>query len=192
LKITLIQGHPDSEGGHFGNALADAYARGARAGGHELRPVEVAELSFPLLRSQREFEDGAPPDSIKAVQRTIAWSDHLVIIFPLWLGSMPALLKGFLEQAFRPAFVVHTEPDGRSKRPLKGKSARVIVTMGMPALAYRWFFRAHGLKNLERNILSFVGIRPVRATLIGGIESLSPLRRSKWLQRIENLGARAG
>jgi putative NADPH-quinone reductase len=145
-----------------------------------------------LLRSQREFEDGTPPESIEVAQRTIAWSDHLVIIYPLWLGSMPALLKGFLEQVFRPVFVMQTEPDGGSKRPLKGKSARVIVTMGMPALAYRWFFRAHGLKSLERNILSFVGIRPMRATLIGGIESLSPVRRSKWLQRIENLGARAG
>jgi putative NADPH-quinone reductase len=76
-------------------------------------------------------------------------------------------------------------------RPLRGKSARIIVTMGMPALVYRWYFGAHGLKNLERNILGFVGIKPVRATLIGLIDNIDAKKRERWLRKVETLGQRA-
>jgi putative NADPH-quinone reductase len=54
-RITILQGHPDPRGHHFGNALVEAYADGARAGGHEVRCIEVAKLAFPLLRSAEEF-----------------------------------------------------------------------------------------------------------------------------------------
>ena len=56
------------------------------------------------------------------------------------------------------------------KKLLGGRSARLVVTMGMPALVYRWYFRAHSIKALERNILGFVGIAPIDETLIGSIE----------------------
>ncbi|NNC65231.1 MAG: flavodoxin family protein, partial [Gammaproteobacteria bacterium] len=75
--------------------------------------------------------------------------------------------------------------------PLRGKSARVIVTMGMPAFLYRWYFGAHGLKNLEQSILGFVGIKPVRATLIGRIENIGAGKRQRWLRKVEALGHRA-
>jgi putative NADPH-quinone reductase len=103
---------------------------------------------------------------------------------------MPAIVKGFLEQVLRPGFAFEANKRGWSPK-LRGKSARVVVTMGMPAAVYRWFFGAHGLKSLRRNILSFVGIRPVRATLLGLVESASPKRRARWLANLENLGLAA-
>ena len=42
---------------------------------------------------------------------------------------------------------------------MSGKSARIVVTMGMPGFWYRWYFRAHSLRSLQRNILKFVGFR---------------------------------
>jgi putative NADPH-quinone reductase len=74
---------------------------------------------------------------------------------------------------------------------LRGKTARIVVTMGMPAAVYRWYFGAHSLKSLRRNVLSFVGIRPVRATLIGLVEASSAKRRSGWLAKLRQLGAAA-
>ena len=103
-KITLIQGHPDPKGRHFGHALADSYVRGALAEGHEIKVIEIAQIDFPLLRSQAEWNDGTTPPSLREAQAAIAWADHLVVIFPLWLGTMPAVLKGFLEQVLRPGF----------------------------------------------------------------------------------------
>jgi putative NADPH-quinone reductase len=188
-RITIIQGHPDARVRHFGHALADEYAKGCEDGGHEVRRIEVAQLEFPLLRTKEEFEQGVPPDSIKEAQSAIRWADHLVILYPLWLGSMPALLKAFLEQVFRPGVAFQYQSGGKMPKKLwSGKSARIVVTMGMPAFAYRWFFLAHSLKSLQRNILGFCGIRPTRVTLIGQVETLNEERRAAWLDEMRGLG----
>jgi putative NADPH-quinone reductase len=188
-RITIIQGHPDSSSRHFGHALADEYANGARDSGFDVRKVDVAQLEFPILRSKEEFEKGALPAALREAADAIAWADHLVIVYPLWLGSMPALLKGFFEQVFRPGVAFEYQSGGKMPKKLfAGKTARVIVTMGMPAILYRWFFFAHSLRSLQRNILKFCGISPVKATLIGHVEGLRPEQRTTWVDNVRRLG----
>jgi putative NADPH-quinone reductase len=188
-RILLIQGHPDTSRPHLGHALAGAYADAARAAGHEVQQIDVARLTFPLLQSQHEWQHGALPAALEPAQEAIQWAQHLVLFFPLWLGGMPALLKGFLEQVARPGFALGAPSEhGLPAKLLSGRSARVVVTMGMPAAVYRWYFRAHSLKALERNILGFVGIAPIHETLIGSVEGLSEAERAKWLQRLGALG----
>lgn len=191
-RVVVIQGHPDSSGHHLCHALAEAYAEGARQAGHEVRFVVVADLDFPLLRSAKAWNSAEVIPDIQNAQNSVAWADHLVILYPLWLGTMPALLKAFMEQLFRPGFAFSREESSGAmgRKLLTGKSARIIVTMGMPAFFYRWFFRAHSLKSLERNILKFVGIRPVRTTLFGQVERVSAGRREQWLGRARTLGKR--
>jgi putative NADPH-quinone reductase len=190
-KITIIQGHPDPAGGHYGHALADAYARGADEAGHEVKRIEVARMDFPLVRSLAEWNAGAPSEALFEAQLAIAWADHLVLVFPLWLGTMPAVLKGFLEQVFRPGFALVYEGHRFPQKGLTGRSARVVVTMGMPAFWYRWFFRAHGVRGLERSILGFCGVKPVRETLIGLVEAKSNKARERWLREMEKLGRKS-
>jgi len=191
-RIVIIEGHPDARPERLCRALADAYAAGAAEAGHEVERVAVAELDFLLLRSKEDFDQGTVPATLKAAQGAIAAASHLVIIYPLWLGTMPALLKGFLEQVLRPGFAAGATAPGQPWRKLlTGKSARVVVTMGMPALVYRWFFLAHSLKSLERNILKFCGIAPVRETLFGAVDASSDKTRAKWLDDMRALG-RAG
>ena len=101
---------------------------------------------------------------------------------------MPALLKGFLEQLFRPRFTSGTGETGKPAKAFKGKSARIVVTMGMPAFFYRWFYGAHTLKSLKRNILGFCGFGPVRENLFGMIENVDEAKRRKWLGEIYDLG----
>jgi putative NADPH-quinone reductase len=188
-RIVLLQGHPDPAVPHFCHALADAYAQGAAEAGHELRRIEIAHLDFPILRSQAEWLEGALPASLAEAQQAIAWAEHQLLVFPLWLGDMPALLKGFLEQVLRPGFAFDERAGNSFAKALKGRSARVVVTMGMPASVYRFYFRAHSLKSLERNILGFVGIAPIDETLIGGIESMDEIARKRQLSKLRRLGA---
>lgn len=188
-RIAIIQGHPDPKGRHFGHALAAAYAAAARKSGHRTRTITVARLPFPLLKTREDWEAGKAPAGIAAAQRTLAWADHLLIVYPLWLGAMPAVLKGFLEQALRPGFAV---PEGNpltGRKPLAGRSARVVVTMGMPGFFYRWFFGAHSLKSLERNILGFCGIGPIRHCIVGGVAAPERSGRERWLREMQKLGA---
>lgn len=190
-NIALIQGHPDTSDSRFCRALAKAYAEGARSAGHEVREIDVARLDFPLIRSEADFVDKDLPPDIKTAQDTISWATHLVVVYPLWLGTMPALLKGAFEQIFRYGFGISKPGAGKMERLLKGRSARIVVTMGMPAFIYRWIFRAHSLKSLERNIFWLCGIGPIRETLIGMIDTKSDAKRAALLARMRKLGARA-
>jgi putative NADPH-quinone reductase len=189
-RVLVIQGHPDPRPSHFCHALADAYAAGAREAGHEVRLVSVATLDFPVLRTREEWETGPAPEPMHHCQDDVRWAEHLVIIFPLWLGGLPALLRAFFEQLFRPGFAFAGNLAKGGTKLLQGRSARVVVTMGMPAPVYRWFFRAHSLKSLERNVLKFCGISPVKHTIVGMVESGGAERHGRWLVTMRALGRR--
>lgn len=177
-RIAIIDGHPDPDRARFVHALADSYADGAIAGGHAVRRIEVAQLDFPMLKSRRQWTDEPLPPALAEAQAAIGWADHIVILYPLWLGDVPAMLKAFFEQVMRPGFAL---TEGVRPTPmLKGKSARIVVTMGMPGFFYAFYYRAHSLKSLERNVLKLVGIRPVRHVIIGAVE-LDEATRKGWL-----------
>jgi putative NADPH-quinone reductase len=152
-----------------------------------VRTIEVSRLEFPLLRNAAQWEGDAPPAVIAQAQEDIAWAEHLLIVFPLWLGDMPALLKGFFEQALRPGFAVAKGTRTMGQKLLKGRTARVVVTMGMPAFFYRVYYRSHSVKSLKRNVLEFCGISPVQTSLIGTVESAGA--RAKWLAKMAALGS---
>lgn len=189
-RILVIQGHPDATKHHLLHALAEGYERGARRGGHEVRTVDLGKLDVPLLRSQDDWEHGPVPAPLAPAQQEIGWAEHLVLFFPLWLGDMPAVLKAFLEQVARPGFAFKPVHGGNAfaEKGLTGRSARVVVTMGMPAMVYRWYFRAHSVRSLERNILGFVGISPVRPTLVGQVGGMTADDAAQWIGKLETLG----
>ncbi|WP_020405733.1 NAD(P)H-dependent oxidoreductase [Hahella ganghwensis] len=188
-KIVVIQGHPDPNGGHFDHMLGNTYVRAAEEAGHQVSLIQIAELDFPILRSKEDWNHGDLSEDVLKSQRLIGEAEHLVLIYPLWLGSMPALLKGFLEQVLRPGFALENgSKGGFPKGKLRGKSSRVIVTMGMPAFFYRLFYRSHSLKSLERNILRFCGVKPVKSTLIGLVDGISGNKCRQLKRKIAKLG----
>lgn len=190
-SILILNGHPDPASKGLCHALAEAYAEGAREAGRNVERIDVAALDFGFLHSQADFEKGKPPAPIASAQKQIEQADHIVVIFPLWLGDVPAVLKAFFEQTLRPGFAFTHRPNGFPIMHLKGRSARIVVTMGMPALVYRWYFGAHGLKNLRRNILGFVGLSPVRDTIVGSVGTAGADKIRRRLDEVRALG-RAG
>jgi putative NADPH-quinone reductase len=188
-RIIVIQGHPDSSSHHLLHAMADAYAESATAAGHEVRRIEVAKIEFPLLRTQVDFETGDLPLSLAQARDDMRWAEHWVFLFPLWHGTMPALFKGFLEHIFRPGFAMEYKKKGFPKRLLAGRSARIVVTMGMPVLLYRWYFGAFGLRSFERSMLSFAGIKPIRESLYG-LTFADENKRARWIEDMRRCGKR--
>jgi putative NADPH-quinone reductase len=191
-RILVINGHPDRHHHHFCTSIVEAYCEGAASTGHEIRRIDLAGFSFPMLHSQAEFESGVVPEELESAVEDMRWADHLVFVFPLWLGTMPALVKAFLEQVMRPGVAfTYGKTAISNKALLKGRSARVIVTMGMPPILYRLWFLNHGIASLRRGILNFVGISPVRETLYGMLDRASEETRRKWLEDVRDLGRRA-
>jgi putative NADPH-quinone reductase len=189
-RLAIIQGHPDPAGSRLCHGLADAYAEGAASAGHEVDRIEIARIEFPLLRTQQEFESGSLPETLVPARDALVAAQHVLIVFPLWHGTMPALLKAFIEQVMRPGVALEYRKEGFPRRLLAGCSAHLVVTMGMPALIYRWYFRAHGVRGLERSVLRFSGMKPVRETLLGMVQSVDDARRRRWLDRMRDQGRR--
>lgn len=189
-NVFLLNGHPDSSPDRLCSALCKAYAEGAYASGHVVRRFDLAKLDFPLITSLKDFEADEPPADIKTIQAAIKWADYLVIVHPLWLGGPPARLKGLLEQAFRYGFAIGKPGSKGRIGLLKGRSARVIVTMGMPAWLYRLGFGVFGVRSVERSVLFLSGVRPVRRTLIGGVGALTANNAEGILRKVRTLGAR--
>ena len=190
-RILILQGHPDPAGGHLCNALADAYAKRGRGADTKSDrsnwPTSKSLFCGPKPISRADRFHRRWKDAVDALR----WAEHIVLIFPLWLGTMPGLVKLFLEQVFRPGVAFSYQEKGLPKKLLAGRTARIVVTMGMPAFAYRWFYFAHGVRGLKRSILQFVGIKPVRETLIGGVGSASEDKRAGWLAAMREHGRRA-
>ncbi|WP_097460406.1 NAD(P)H-dependent oxidoreductase [Mangrovitalea sediminis] len=193
-KILVIQGHPDASTQHLCHQIGAAYSDGARDAGHDVRELDIGRLEFSILRSTADWQDGTPSPAIREAQDAIRRAQHLVLIYPLWLGAPPALLKGFLEQVFRPGFASPDSPKkGKSRfpHPLRGKSVRIVITMGMPSWFYRLHFGAHSLRSLKRNILGFLGAGPIRTSLVGMVEAMPEQRRERLLTQMRHLGERA-
>jgi putative NADPH-quinone reductase len=191
-RIAIIQGHPDIAPERLCRRLGEAYATGAREAGHVVRVIDVATLDLPLLMTKADFETRSAPEDARVVQETLAWAEHWVVLYPLWLGSMPAVLKGFFEQVCRPGFAFRYRAKGFPEKLMAGRSAHVVVTMGMPGFVYRWFYGAHSLKALKRNILGFIGISPIRDMVVGGVDGLGSEGVAKLETRFRGLGAAAG
>ncbi len=187
-RIVIIVGHARTA--TFCEALGESYARGAKAGGHDVSLFVTSRMTFdPILHEGFERVQPLEPDLLAAHDAMMA-ADHLVLIFPLWLGTLPAILKGFLERVLQPDLVEFSK-QGKFAKLLKGKSARVIITMGMPGFVYRWWFGAHALKMLKRNVLRFMGVAPIRSMIYGNVEGVGAEGRRRWLAKMEELGRRA-
>jgi len=187
--ILIIDAHPDPRPS-LCHAIAAAYVEGARDAGYDTRLVRLADADIPLLRRSADFMTAPDAPAIVSARDDVVWATHIVFVFPLWLGGAPALLHAFLEQIARGGFLAEMGPAGPKGR-LHGKSARMIVTMGMPDVLYRLAFGAFGVRALARSVLGFAGVAPVRGSLFGPAEA-KPEVQSKRLAQARALGSACG
>jgi len=186
-KILIINGHPDQESFNF--AIAHAYKQGAIKSGAAIQEINIRELSFNVnlqygYRKRTELE----PDLVDA-QEKIKWADHLVWIYPVWWGSVPAIMKGFLDRVLLPSFAFKKKEDSVWwDKYLTGKSARIICTLDQPGWYYRLIYGSPSHHAMKKLTLEFVGIKPVKITTIGPIRLSKKEFREKWLRKIEKLG----
>lgn len=188
-RILIVLGHPAS--GRYSHALADRYAAGARAAGAAVEVLDLATLDFdPDLRSGQDVEQPLEPDLERASHSILA-ADHLVFFFPMWWAGPPALLKGFIDRVFLPDFAFRYPPGSSIPEGLlRGRSARLVVTMDSPGWYYR-FVRRRALHHaFSGGTLKFCGIGPVRETTVTSLHTLPAAKRERWLDRLEAQGLR--
>ncbi len=186
-KVLVINGHPDRESLCF--ELAKRYKSGADSVGAECKLVNLADLKFnPILNSGYRKRTELEPDLVN-VQQMILDADHLVFVYPNWWSTYPALLKGFIDRVFLPGFAFrYRENSVFWDKLLKGRSARIIVTMDTPGWYYYLINKMPGHNSMKIGILGFCGIGPVKITSFAPLRSSVEKDRKKWLDVAEKLG----
>lgn len=190
-KIFILLGHPDKD--TLSGSFVDAYEKGARGAGHEVRRINIGELSFdPVLHKGYKVIQTLELDLI-SVQENIRWADHFVVLYPSWWSTMPAILKGMFDRIWLPHFAFDFKKTGIGagyfwSRLFKGKTARVFVTSDSHPLMARFIF-GDTTNEIRKCILWFAGFR-VGVKKVGPLKFISPECASRWHHRFERWGSR--
>ncbi|MDO9387327.1 MAG: NAD(P)H-dependent oxidoreductase [Thiobacillus sp.] len=187
MNVLLILGHPRTDS--LCGALADAFGKGATEAGTEVRRLDLATLDFdPHVHTPSPNQQAFEADLLTA-RELILWAEHLVFVYPTWWGTMPALLKGFLDRVLTPDFAFRTCEGGTGYQGLLGgRSAQLISTMDTPPLIHRLIYRQPGRNAMARATLGFCGIRPVRSLACGSVKDASQEQRQHWLEQARRQG----
>jgi len=184
MKTLVFTAQPSSKG--FVHSLASQYS--GTKNNTELQSEiinlydEEYQMPFLTFENVRDIELS---DTVKKLQDKIAEADELVFVFPLWWGSMPAILKNFFDNVFSSGFAF-TYEKGRAQPLLKGKTAKIIVTYDAPSWVY-WFFPFPIKKLITKNILKFCGIKTTDFLDFGSIGKANEKKKNKILETITKL-----
>ena len=186
-KILIINGHPDKESFNF--ALAEAYKKGAKQSNVEIKEINIRELNFnPNLQFGYRKRTELEPDLLEA-QDKLKWADHLVWIHPVWWGSVPAIMKGFLDRILLPGFAFNKRENSLWwDKYFTRKTARIICTLDQPAWYYKWIYGNPSHNAMKKVTLEYIGVKKVRITAIGPIRLSKEEFRANWLRKVEKLG----
>lgn len=182
-KILVINGNPAENS--FCSAIVKSYIDGI-GNKAEVKKLVVSDLSFnPNLYSGFRNNQELEPDLVNA-QKQIKWAEHLVWVFPVWWGGMPALLKGFIDRVFLPGFAFkYRENSVLWDKFLTGKSAHIFVTMDSPVWYYKYLTKNPGVNQLKKAALEFCGVKPVKVSYMGLVRKSDSNTREKWLLKVK-------
>lgn len=182
-NIVVILGHPDSNS--YCASLAESYVKAAEEKGHNLKLFKLGDARFdPILHHGHNQRQELEPDLVE-IREAIQWASHIVFVYPIWWGSIPALLKGFIDRTFLPGFAFRYRPNSIWwDRLLAGRSAHLIVTMDTPPWYYRWIYKMPGHNQMKITILEWCGIKPVKISSFGPLKDSSDQQRENWRQKV--------
>jgi NAD(P)H dehydrogenase (quinone) len=186
-RIFILLGHTDKE--TFCGMAADRYEMYAQAAGHEVRRQNIGEMQFdPILHHGYKAIQSLEPDLL-AFQENIEWAQHIVIVYPTWWSSMPAILKGLFDRAWLPHFAFNFADHGLTwKKLLKGRTARIITCANTRPWVITFMYGAPTVL-MEFALLRFSGIK-AKSTMFGPTERVSEHKREKWLTQVDKLARR--
>lgn len=182
-KIVIICGNPDAE--TFTGSALDHYQVAAEEAGHEVRRYNIGDMDFdPILhKGYKEIQPLEP--ILLELQGAITECDHLVIGYPNWWCTMPALLKGLFDRVWLPGFAFNFNKATRKvEAHLKGRTARVYVISGSHSPFKTWWRFGDYTNEIQYGILEFAGIK-TKVTTYGPCEKVADAQRNKWIKEIE-------
>ncbi|OEF29361.1 NAD(P)H-dependent oxidoreductase [Vibrio rumoiensis] len=184
-KILVINANPKSIS--MCKSIAEHYFNEARLK-HDVKKIDISAMDFKLNLSEGYDKELPLEPDLLSFQKMIQWSEHIVIVSPVWWGSIPAKFKGAIDRTFLPGFAFKYN-GGKSaiEKLLTGRTSELIITLDTPPFWYKYFQGNLIYKQLKRAILEFSGIRNKSSTYFGPVLSSNKHTREKWFKKVESL-----
>ena len=188
-RVLVVLGHPSTDS--FCGALADSYVEAAIGASHDVRVLRLGELCFnPVLHEGYKQTQTLEQDLLNA-QADMTWAEHLVWVYPIWWGGIPALMKGFFDRALLPGFAFkYRKGKAFPEKLLNGRTAHLLVTMDTPPWYYKWVYHMPGLHQVRKTTLAFCGIKTLDTLTFGPILGATSTQRDTWLEQARTLASR--
>lgn len=185
-RIVVICGNPDKDS--FTGMLLDHYQTAAQGAGHTVTRFNLGDMKFdPILHKGYKEIQQLEPDLI-TLQEAILACDHLVIGYPNWWCTMPAILKGLFDRFWLPGFAFNFNKQTKKiEKHLKGKTARVFILSGTHSPFKTWWQFGDYTNEIQYGILEFAGIK-TRVSSYGPCEKANNTCKNKWIKDVEAMG----
>lgn len=195
MKTLIVYNHPYE--GSFCNAILKAVQRGLKKGGHTCKVINLDKDNFdPVMRAKdlkafaelgRGIESALMnlDPTVFRYKKKLEWADHIVMIFPIWWMSMPAMMKGFVDKMIFPG-VAYDMDNGRLVSRLASlKQVTVISTMNTPADIYRDMFGNSLEGSLIKGTFNQIGIHDAEWISFNMVKQVGTEVREQWLADLE-------
>lgn len=97
MKHAIIVCHPVKKS--FTMAVAERYAEIVKAHGHQAVIRDLYRIGFdPVLKAKER--QGVPAADVAREWSAMGKPDVFVLVYPIWFGSAPAMLKGYIDRVF--------------------------------------------------------------------------------------------
>jgi putative NADPH-quinone reductase len=168
--------------------MLDKYQAGAEEAGHEVSRFNLGDMNFdPILHKGYKEIQQLEPDLI-VLRDAITDCDHLVIGYPNWWCTMPALLKGLFDRFWLPGFAFNfNKQTQKVEKHLVGRTARVFVLSGSHSPFNTWWQFGDYTNEIQYGILEFAGLK-TKVSAFGPCQKITDKTREKWMKEVELLG----
>lgn len=165
-RHAVILAHPSP--GSFNALVARTYCEAVGRFGQEAVVRDLYALGFDPVLKDMERPGGGSAATAADVSEELAIleaSDVVVLIYPIWFGAPPAVLKGYLDRVLGHGVTAQGLQDGDGNPILKGKPLVSITSSGASKF---WLDRQHQLEALRTLFGSYL----VHAFGMASFESL--------------------
>ena len=189
MNILIIYTYPNHQS--FNSAILKVVQQNLSKD-HNVKTLDLYEEQFdPVLRfddTHKRRDLSTVPDMEK-YRNLITWADHIIFIYPIWWGGMPAVLKGFVDRVFVKGFAYDYSDNPIPQALLKGRTGWVITTHDTVGFFARLFMQDYG-RVLARHILRMVGIKPVQQSQLAYVRGSKPEKIAAFLDKVQAQAAR--
>ncbi|MDA0148991.1 NAD(P)H-dependent oxidoreductase [Vibrio sp. LaRot3] len=181
-KVLVINANPKSTS--FCQSISDQYVAMA-SNSHEVQQLNLADMQFQIDLTMGYSEKVALEPDLVEFQDKIQWAEHIVIISPVWWGTIPAKFKGAIDRTFLPEFAFkYVEGKAFPQKLLTGRTSELIFTLDNPPFWYKYVKGNAIYKQLKTSILDFSGIKNTKATYFGPVINSTKEQRDNWLEKV--------